>query len=217
MPRSREARVQSSDEDGDAVVPVATGSILSPYTPTIYLHGELNAIVARQFVEAVEILTYERKVSAAVVDIATDGGDYFAVSVILSAMAGSAIAFSTYASGQAYSAGALVLSAGKPGARFISPYGAAMIHGMLIAVSAQGVEDAAGQARFDERLNESMMATFAKNCGLSRGELMERIAKTGGRCLWLTPEEALAMKLVDHIGIPHVTSETQFGVAGVEV
>lgn len=209
-------RLQEGDEGETVVQPVA-GGILSPYTPTIYLHGELNALVARQFVEAVEVLTYERKVSAAVIDIATDGGDYFAVSVILSAIAGSSIAFSTYASGQAYSAGALVLSAGKRGARFISPFGAAMIHGMLIAVSPQGVEDAAGQARFDERLNESMMATFAKNCGMTRAELVERIAKTGGRCLWLTPEDAVAIHLVDHIGIPHITSETQFGVAGVEV
>ncbi|MBK7977345.1 MAG: ATP-dependent Clp protease proteolytic subunit [Deltaproteobacteria bacterium] len=209
-------RLQEDDEGEAVVSPLASG-LLSPYTPTLYLHGELNAVVARQFVEAVEVLTYERKVSAAVIDIATDGGDYFAVSVILSAIAGSSIAFSTYASGQAYSAGALVLSAGKRGARFISPYGAAMIHGMLIAVSPQGVEDAAGQARFDERLNESMMSTFAKNCGMTRTELVERIAKTGGRCLWLTPEDALAIQLVDHIGIPHITSETQFGVAGVEV
>lgn len=209
-------QLQQGDES-ETVVTALPAGILSPYTPTIYLHGELDAALARQFVEAVEVLTYERKVSAAVIDIATDGGDYFAVSVILSAMAGSSIAFSTYASGQAYSAGALVLSAGKHGARFISPYGAAMIHGMLIAVSPQGVEDAAGQARFDERLNESMMSTFAKNCGLTRADLVDRIAKTGGRCLWLTPEDALALGLVDHIGIPHVTSETQFGVAGVEV
>lgn len=210
-------RVQDEGGAAAAAVEPLAGGILSLYTPTIYLHGELDAAMARQFVEAVEVLTYERKVSAAVIDIATDGGDYFAVSVILSAMAGSSIAFSTYASGQAYSAGALVLSAGKRGARFISPHGAAMIHGMLIAVSPQGVEDAAGQARFDERLNESMMTTFARNCGMTRADLVERIAKTGGRCLWLTPEDALAIQLVDHIGIPHITSETQFGVASVEV
>lgn len=210
-------RVQDEGGAAAAAVEPLAGGILSLYTPTIYLHGELDAAMARQFVEAVEVLTYERKVSAAVIDIATDGGDYFAVSVILSAMAGSSIAFSTYASGQAYSAGALVLSAGKRGARFISPHGAAMIHGMLIAVSPQGVEDAAGQARFDERLNESMMTTFARNCGMTRADLVERIAKTGGRCLWLTPEDALAIQLADHIGIPHITSETQFGVASVEV
>lgn len=191
--------------------------ILSPFTPTIYLHGEITPSTARRFQDALEVLTYERKVSAALVDIASEGGDFFAMATVLSAMASSHLAIATFASGQAFSAAAVILSAGKEGARFMSPFGAAMIHGILTEVALEGVEDVAGQARFDERLNQVMLQYLAKNCHTNMRKLKSVIADDGGRSLWLMPEQALKLKLVDHIGIPVVTQEISYSLEGFKV
>jgi hypothetical protein len=52
--------------------------ILSPHTTTIYVHGEMDQPMARQFVEALEELRFGRQASAALIDIASDGGEYLA-------------------------------------------------------------------------------------------------------------------------------------------
>lgn len=191
--------------------------VLSPYTPTVYVHGEITPPMARRFQEALDVLTFERQVSAALIDIASDGGDLFALASMLSAMASSRLTIVTFASGQAFSAAAILLSAGKQGGRFMSPYGAAMIHGILTSVAPQGVEDVAGQAKFDEKLNTTMMTFLAKNCGATLKGLKSAIAQGGGRSLWLMPEDAKALGLVDHIGIPALTQEVSYGVEGFKV
>jgi len=215
-PNPRLAPLSDVDLDEVALEP-RNDRILSPLTPTIYVHGEITPELARRFQDALETLTYERQVSAALVDIASDGGDFFAMASMLSAMAGSRIAIATFASGQAFSAAAVLLAAGKPGARFMSPFGAAMVHGILTGVAPQGVEDVAGQARFDERLNTTMLTYLAKNCGTTLNRLKAAVADGGGRSLWLMPDEALKLKLIDHIGIPSVTQEISYGVEGLKV
>jgi ATP-dependent protease ClpP protease subunit len=84
-------------------------------------------------------------------------------------------------------------------------------------VAPQGVEDVAGQARFDERLNQAMLVYLAKNCNTTIRKLKSVIADDGGRTLWLMPEQALKLHLVDHIGIPVVTQEISYGLEGFKV
>ncbi len=191
--------------------------LLSPFTPTIYIHGEIDQALSRSFVEALEELRFGRQVTAALLDIASDGGDYFALATMLSAMAGSRLPLATFASGHAFSAAAVLLSAGRRGARFMSPYGAAMIHGMITAHPPQGVEEVAGQTKFEEKLNRNLMGVFARNCGSTLKQLEAQIRAGGSRALWLLPEQAKALGLVDHIGIPSVTQQVSYDLEGLKV
>ena len=191
-------------------------SLLSGFTPTIYVHGEINQTMARHFIDALETLVHERQVTTALLDIASDGGEYFALATMLSAMMGAKLSLATFASGHAFSAAAVLLSAGLPGARYISPFGASMLHSMITAHSPLGVEEAAGITKFEEQLNKNMMAFLARNCGMSLAKLRGAIRARGSRILWLLPEEAKALHLVDHVGIPTTTVEFQYGIEGVK-
>ncbi len=191
--------------------------LLSPYTPTIYVHGEIDQPMARRFVEALEELRFGRQVTAALIDIASDGGEYFALATMLSAMAGCRMPLATFASGHAFSAAAVILSAGHPGARFMSPYGAAMIHSMITAHPPQGVEESAGLTKFEERLNHHLLATLAKHCGTTLKQLEAQIQAGGSRTLWLLPEQSKALGLIDHIGIPSVTQQVSYDLEGLKV
>ncbi|HJV22802.1 MAG TPA: ATP-dependent Clp protease proteolytic subunit [Holophagaceae bacterium] len=190
--------------------------ILSPHTTTIYVHGEMDQPMARRFVEALEELRFGRQASAALIDIASDGGEYFALATMLSAMAGSHMALATFASGHAFSAAAILLSAGHPNCRFISPYGAAMVHSLITAHPPQGIEELEGLTKFEASLNHRLMATFAKNCGTTAKKLDADIRAGGGRTLWLLPEQAKALGLVDHIGIPGITQQMSYDLEGVK-
>ena len=189
--------------------------LLSPHTPTLYVHGEIDGAMARRFTDALDTLVHERMATGALIDIASDGGEYFAAATMLGAMLGTPLALATFASGQAFSAAAVLLSAGRPGARFMSPYGGAMIHGMITAHAPLGVEEVAGLSRFEGQLNKSLLTVLARNCGLTLAKLQQAIRATGTRTLWLLPEEAKAMHLVDHVGIPTLTKAVQYELEGV--
>lgn len=194
----------------------AREKILSPHTTTIYVHGDMDQAMARSFVEALEELRFGRQASAALIDIASDGGEYFALATMLSAMAGSRMALATFASGHAFSAAAVLLSAGHPDCRFISPYGAAMVHSLITAHPPQGIEELEGLTKFEANLNRKLMTTFAKNCKTTVKHLEEQIRAGGGRTLWLLPDQALALGLVDHIGIPGITQQMSYDLEGVK-
>lgn len=196
-------------------VPERRQSLLSDHTPTIFVHGEIDQAMARHFVDALETLVHERQATAALIDIASDGGEYFALATMLSAMLGAKLSLATFASGHAFSAAAVLLSAGRPGARYISPFGASMLHSMITAHSPLGVEEAAGITKFEEQLNRNLMVFLARNCGISLAKLRSAIRAGGSRILWLLPEEAKALHLVDHVGIPMVTREIQYGLEGL--
>ncbi len=190
--------------------------ILSPHTTTIYVHGDMDQAMARHFVEALEELRFGRQASAALIDIASDGGEYFALATMLSAMVGSHMALATFASGHAFSAAAVLLSAGHPNCRFISPYGAAMVHSLITAHPPQGIEELEGLTKFEASLNRKLMAAFAKNCGTTTKKLDAEIRAGGGRTLWLLPDQAKALGLVDHIGIPAITQQMSYDLEGVK-
>lgn len=190
--------------------------LLSPHTPTIYVHGEIDGAMARRFVDALETLVHERMATGALINIASDGGEYFAAATMLGAMLGSPLSLATFASGQAFSAAAVLLSAGRPGARFMSPYGGAMIHGMITAHAPLGVEEVAGLTHFEAQLNKTLLTLLARNCGMTLTKLQSAIRATGTRTLWLMPEAAKAFRLVDHVGIPTLTKDVQYELEGVQ-
>lgn len=189
-------------------------SILSKYQPIIRIRGEIDETTAKAFIEAVDELKYIRKLDLAVIEIASEGGSVAACNEILSCMNGSGMKFVTYCSSYAYSAAAAILSAGDKGMRFMSPHADAMIHGFITMIGMAPVEEQVSEVQFHERLNDRFLARIAKNCGTTLKRLKDRIQKSGSRNLWLTPDEALEVGLVDHVGIPTIQMSTSYEIQG---
>lgn len=186
--------------------------ISSDHAPLIYLHGPLTVDLSSQFVRAVEELK-AKGTTVILLDIASQGGDVNALNQILSAMSSDAdIKFATYCSAMAYSAAAVILGMGTPEMRFMSPYSTAMIHSVLFDSGFQGIEEHKNEFEFIDRQNTRILEILAKAMKIRSNKLLKTIRDTGARNLWLFPEEALKLGLVDHVGVPDLVVETQVGL-----
>lgn len=203
-PSPRKRRAESETEiDLSELLGGGDDDIACSYAPVIYLHGEITAAMAKKFIRAVDRYM-ENNADLIMLDIASEGGSLFALNQMLSVMDGSSAKFATYCSSHAFSAAAVLLSAGDPGLRFISPHGCAMIHSILYATDFQGIEEHTAEADFNNRLNDRLLNVLAKNMKTTVAKLKKRIKATGIRNLWLLPEESLEINLVDTVGIPSV-------------
>jgi len=172
--------------------------ILDPHTPTIYISGEINKDMAKKFRVAVRELEFLRKSDIALVVIDSIGGMVMSSFEILNIMKSSKIEFMTYNVSHAFSAAAVILSAGAEGKRFMAPLSNAMVHN-LSAGAAGSIEEIRVEVKFLERMNAMLTAELAKNCKKTPEEIQKAIAATGSTDLHLDPYEAKAFGLVDEV------------------
>lgn len=174
-------------------------SILSPYAPVITIRGEIDQQTAAAFHSAVEKLKHQRKAEVAMIEISSVGGEVFAAFEILNDMKASGIHWITYNKSHAFSAGALILSAGEM--RVMAPLATAMIHGMSGGIGYKGIEEISAEVQHDVQLNDMLLDEIAKNCKTTVAKLKKMIKDSGSRDLWLMPQDALKLKLVEKIGV----------------
>ena len=118
---------------------------------------------------------------------------------ILNTMKASGIHWITYNKSHAFSAGALILSAGDM--RVMAPLATAMIHGMSGGIGYKGIEEISAEVQHDVQLNDMLLDEIAKNCKTTVAKLKKMIKDSGSRDLWLMPQDALKLKLVEKIGV----------------
>lgn len=197
--QARTPVVLDGDDDLMESIMSAGPGLLNPFVPVITLRGEVDDRMAAAFRVAVDKLRYQRNTEYAMIEINSVGGSLLAALEMLNTMRASGIDFITYNNSHAYSAGALILSAGAPGARFMSDLASALIHGMATGVSFQGIDEVSAQVEHDVRLNDMVLTEIARNCGMSLARLKKIIKDNGSRDLWLTPKQALEIGLIDKI------------------
>ena len=126
--------------------------------------------------------------------INSPGGEYDHLVQIYDTMQLLDASIRTIVNGSAFSAGALLAIAGTCGERYITPSSRFMFH----AVS-MGMEGKAQEIKVDykeaERLNQQMHKLIMNHTGLSEEDAMKYI----DRDIYITPEEAISLGMVDHI------------------
>lgn len=203
-------------DDDEFAALLGGGSILNEFEPVIYLHGHIDGIIAKKFIEAVSEIEHDRESPIAIIDINTPGGDVGAMSAILSTMKGARVKFATYVSSEASSAGAVILSAGERGMRFASPFSNIMVHEMLIGTPLEPIEDTQRRVEFMGRQNDAMIDFLAKNCGKTAKQLRKILKDSGGRDYYMTPQQALDFGIIDHIKIPKAGIKMEVCLEAVE-
>ena len=100
----------------------------------------------------------------------------------------------TIVNGSAFSAGAFLAISGTKGKRFITPRGRLMLHGVAI-----GLEGKTSELKVDykeaERLNTQMTSLIMRHTGMTEVEA----CKYTDRDIYITPEEAVKLGMVDEI------------------
>jgi ATP-dependent Clp protease, protease subunit len=103
----------------------------------------------------------------------------------------------TYCVGQAASMGALLLTAGRRGKRYVLPNSRIMIHQPWGGVQGQAA-DISIQAKEILRLREMLEVILAKHTG----QPLDKIKKDSDRDYFMSAEEAKAYGLIDEVIVP---------------
>lgn len=176
-------------------------SILSPYTPVICIRGEINDETAAAFREAVDELQYQRHSEIALIELNSPGGDVLATFEILNIMKSAKIQWATYCASYAMSAAAVILSAGEPGRRFMSPLSTAMIHEVSGSPGEGHISQVRTSTKWMETLNGLLMNELCLNCDITEDEFRKRMKACDGPDLYLTAKEAQKFGLIDEVAI----------------
>lgn len=160
----------------------------------IFLGGPVNDHVANAVIAQLLFLEYEDSKKEIKMYINSPGGVVTAGLAIYDAIQYVKPDVSTICVGMAASMGAVLLTAGKKGKRFILPNSEVLLHQVMGAGEGQAVEieiAAKHILKIKDRLNQ----VLAKHTGQS----LAKIEKDTDRDFWLTAQEAKDYGLVDEI------------------
>jgi ATP-dependent protease ClpP protease subunit len=110
---------------------------------------------------------------------------------------------STFTATKAMSCGAVLLSAGTPGYRFMSPTAHVMIHEVSRMEWGKFSEVKRG-VRHQEDLNETIFQQLDKNCGKDPGYFKRLVKDNDNADLYLSAKQCLEHGIIDKICIPTV-------------
>lgn len=176
-------------------------SILSNYAPVISIRGPITSETAESFRSAVETLLFERPTEIGLIELNSPGGDLLPTLEILNIMKGSKIQWATYCASYAMSAAAVILSAGEPGRRFMSPLSTVMVHELSGSPGWGHISEIKASTKWLDQLNGMVVDVFCSNCGISRAEFTKRMKANDGNDLYMTPHEAKKFGMIDEVAI----------------
>ena len=162
----------------------------------IFLHGPVETGMADTIVGQMLLLEAEDPNKDITLYINSPGGEVMAGLAIANTMNYIKCDVRTVSMGMSASMGAFLLSQGTPGKRCALEDAQIMIH--EVSAGTQGKRhDMKRSFDHTERLNNKLMTKMAARCNDDWNA--ERLAKLCEEDIWLEPEEALEMGLIDEI------------------
>lgn len=129
--------------------------------------------------------------------IETWGGDAASTFALVNVMRNLKCDIATHALGSAASAGAIILSSGTKGKRWVHQYSTVMIHHIMTAGcgSYTPILDARIESKYTDTLDNIMLEILSKNTGKLKSEIKDSIE----RSLYLIGKQAVTFGLADKI------------------
>lgn len=160
----------------------------------IFLTGPINADVANLIIAQLIFLENEDSKKDITIYVNSPGGHVTAGLAIIDAMNFIKPDVAVVCVGIAASMGAMILSAGAKGKRFVLPHSEVMIHQPLGGIEGQA-SDIAIAAENILRTKNLLYKMLAKNTGKS----LAQIEKDADRDFWMPAEDAVKYGIVDKI------------------
>ncbi len=162
----------------------------------IFLHGEVETGMADTVIGQLLLLEAEDPGKDITMYINSPGGEVMAGLAIANTMNYIKCDVRTVSMGMSASMGAFLLSQGAPGKRCALEDAQIMIHEVSSGTRGKR-HDMKRSFDHTEKLNDKLMNKMAARCNDDWDA--ERLAKLCEEDIWLEPEEALAMGLIDEI------------------
>ncbi len=171
----------------------------------VFLVGEINHASAARLMMQMFYLEHEKRGQDIHFYINSPGGSVDDTLAIYDTMRFLSSPVNTYCLGRAYSGGAVLLTAGEKGKRFILPHAKVMLHQPWGGVGGQA-EDIRIQAEQIIKAKSEMIRILARHTGQDE----DRVRADSERDKYFTAEEAKAYGLVDEvIAEPHSAAAVQ--------
>jgi len=107
----------------------------------------------------------------------------------------------TIALGKAYSAGAVLLSSGTKGFRFVSPRSTIMLHNISGGVVGQ-LDEMITSTKEAKRMDGIIFELLDENCGKEKGYFKKLLKTKPNTDFFMSPKEAVRHSLADKVKVP---------------
>ena len=141
------------------------------------------------------------------VNIRSTGGDVNDAILIYEALRATGAKVTTCCYGYTASAATIVAQAASEGCRLIAPSSLYLIHNSICATEGNA-EELQAEVEMLHQTDMRLADIYATRSGRDIEEIKALMAENGGRGKWLSPEEAIAMGLVD--AVEEVVAPTTF-------
>lgn len=129
------------------------------------------------------------------------GGHIYSLMSMIATIKASPVPVATIANGKAMSCGAILLSFGAEGLRFMDPFATLLIHDVSSA-SMGKVEEIKADAKELERLNQVIYKMMAQNVGKPDDYFLKLVHENAHADLFLSADEAKKHNIVNHLRLP---------------
>ena len=179
------------------------GDIIVSYrAPHIIYVNKFTEESAKEFMEA---MINARNTGQTIIPIVVDsyGGEVYAVLKMVDVIRSSTVPVATICMGKAMSGGAILLTCGAEGQRYMAPTATVMVHDAATA-SMGRCEEVKADAKEIDRLNKLVYKIMADNCG-HEPEYFSKLIHDKSHADWFfDAEEALRHNIINHIRIPKI-------------
>lgn len=164
-----------------------------------------NFDVVKSFHDKFRALNENISISTIIIIISSYGGQVHSLLAMLDIMKTATKPIATIAMGAAMSCGSLLLSAGTKGYRFSGEYTDIMIHEVSSTSYGKATELTA-DIKHTNKLNKLLFKILATNSNKHPLFFIKEMKKRTNLDWNLTANEAKALGIIDHIGIPNFSS-----------
>lgn len=183
-----------------------TGEVVVRYkSPNIIYVNKFTEESAKEFIEA---MVNAQNTGQSIIPIVIDsyGGEVYSLLKMIDMIKSSNVPVATICMGKAMSCGAVLLTCGADGHRYMAPTATVMIHD--VASFAMGkVEEIKADAKESDRLNKIIFKIMADNCGKDVGYFSKLVHEHGHADWFLDADECKKHGMVNHLRIPKVKLE----------
>lgn len=170
------------------------------HNPVIIRVNKFDEESAKEFASQMS-LAHNTGQSVIPVVIDSYGGQVYSLMSMISAIKASELPVATIVEGKAMSCGAVLLTFGEEGMRYMDPDATVMIHDVSSA-SYGKVEEIKASAAETERLNKKIYTMMARNCGHSDDFFIDQVHQRGRADWFIEADEAKKLKLANHLRTP---------------
>ena len=179
--------------------------VLKIKSPNIIYVNKFTEDSAKEFLEA--MITAQgtgQKIIPIIID--SYGGEVYSLLKMVDIIKSSRVPVATICMGKAMSCGAVLLTCGAEGQRYMAPTATVMIHD--VASYAMGkCEEIKAEAKEVERLNKLIFKIMADNCGKPESYFSKLVHEHGHADWFLDADEVKKHNMINHLRVPSMKIE----------